>query len=251
MNIDTDGICGRCYQKDAKRRPDKPYFFSSDNQLDFGPVPERWPQLTPTEESLIARVHVHVNIMLVRGQHRQFTRQPVTIWLNHLRLHHPGYRCIIIDEERLNQLPEDGNVLDAIPQSQVEAADAGSEVDQEAEPDVEDEAAVPNLFTKDTSSMLCDLFSPENQKLIQGSPPSRHRRGTSCSFRIHGARQLMSSIALYSAWRSPASFPKGEPILLSLDYAPLTTRITPSMPCAGMTGALLVTRPSASSHSIL
>ncbi|KHO10579.1 Beta-ketoacyl synthase [Metarhizium robertsii ARSEF 23] len=206
MKIDSDGICGRCYRKDAKRRTGEPYFFSADNQLDFGPVPARLPQLTPTEESLIARVHVHVNIMLVRGQQykyrghvvhflrevglvynqlpllphpllpqelntvllrpantsshanlsRQFTRQfrvrrqPVTIWLNYLRRHHPGYRCIVINDERLSQLPEDGNVLDAIPQSQVEAADVGPEEDQEAEPDVEDEAAVPDLLAKDT-----------------------------------------------------------------------------------------------------
>ncbi|KAF5120942.1 hypothetical protein E5D57_013278 [Metarhizium anisopliae] len=53
MKIDTDGICGRCYRKDAKRRPGEPYFFSADNQLDFGPVPARLPQLTPTEEALI------------------------------------------------------------------------------------------------------------------------------------------------------------------------------------------------------
>jgi hypothetical protein len=72
MKIDTDGICGRCYRRDAKRRPGEPYFFSADNQLDFGPVPARLPQLTPTEESLIARVHVHVNIMLVRGQQYKY-----------------------------------------------------------------------------------------------------------------------------------------------------------------------------------
>ncbi len=72
MKIDSDGICARCYRKDEKRRPDEPYFFSADNQLDFGPVPTRLPQLTPTEESLIARVHVHVNIMLVRGQQYKY-----------------------------------------------------------------------------------------------------------------------------------------------------------------------------------
>lgn len=172
MEIDYDGICSRCYRKDEKRGPDEPYFFSAENQLDFGPVSARLPELTPTEESLIARVHVHVNIMLVRGQQykyrghvvhflrevglvynqlpllprelntmllrpantsshanlsRQFTRQfrvrrqAVMIWLDYLRHHHPGYRCIVIDNERLSQLPEDGNVVDAIPQSQVEA----------------------------------------------------------------------------------------------------------------------------------
>ncbi|KAM4061282.1 PIF1-like helicase [Hirsutella rhossiliensis] len=201
MEIDYDGICSRCYRKDEKRGPDEPYFFSAENQLDFGPVPARLPELTPTEESLIARVHVHVNIMLVRGQQykyrghvvhflrevglvynqlpllprelntvllrpantsshanlsRQFTRQfrvrrqAVMIWLDYLRHHHPGYRCIVIDEERLSQLPEDGNAVDAIPQSQVEAADVGPEEDQEAEPELEDAAAVPDLLAKDT-----------------------------------------------------------------------------------------------------
>ncbi|KAK8912099.1 hypothetical protein VCV18_012612 [Metarhizium anisopliae] len=144
MKIDTDGICGRCYRKDAKRRPGEPYFFSADNQLDFGPVPARLPQLTPTEEALIARVHVHVNIMLMRGQQYKYRGHVVhvlrevglvynqlpllphelnTVLLRptntsshaYLRRHHPGYRCIVIDEERLSQLPEDGNVLDAIP----------------------------------------------------------------------------------------------------------------------------------------
>ncbi|KAM4067788.1 PIF1-like helicase [Hirsutella rhossiliensis] len=87
---------------------------------------------------------------------RQFTRQfrvrrqAVMIWLDYLRHHHPGYRSIAIDDERLSQLPEDGNVVDAIPQSQVEAADVGPEEDQEAEPDLEDAAAVPDLLAKDT-----------------------------------------------------------------------------------------------------
>ncbi|KAM4062414.1 ATP-dependent DNA helicase PIF1 [Hirsutella rhossiliensis] len=67
-----DGICSRCYRKDEKRGPDEPYFFSAENQLDFGPVPTRLPELTPTEEALIARVHVHVNIMLVRGQQYKY-----------------------------------------------------------------------------------------------------------------------------------------------------------------------------------
>ncbi|KAF6517647.1 hypothetical protein HZS61_003208 [Fusarium oxysporum f. sp. conglutinans] len=226
MKIDSDGICERCYRKDRKRRPDEPYFFSADNQLDFGPVPARLPQLTPTEESLLARVHVHVNIMLVRGQQykyrghvvhflrevglvynqlpllpqelntvllrpantsshanlsRQFTRQfrvrrqPVVIWLDYLRRHHPGYRCVVIDEERLNQLPQDGNVLDAIPQSQVETADVGPdspEEDQEAEPDLEDEAAVPDLLAKDTKGVLNS--TPSLQAFFPiGSVPTR------------------------------------------------------------------------------
>jgi len=72
---------------------------------------------------------------------RQFTRQfrvcrqPVAIWANYRRRHHPEYRCIVIEGDRRSQLPQDGNVLDAIPRSQVEATDVGPEDDQEAEPD--------------------------------------------------------------------------------------------------------------------
>ncbi|KAJ2975635.1 hypothetical protein NQ176_g5411 [Zarea fungicola] len=70
--MDYDDVCSRCYRKDKKRGPGEPFFFSAENQLDFGPVPSRLPELTPKEEALIARVHVHVNIMLVRGQRYKY-----------------------------------------------------------------------------------------------------------------------------------------------------------------------------------
>ncbi|KAM4058148.1 PIF1-like helicase [Hirsutella rhossiliensis] len=182
--------------------------------LHLSPLARLWPQ------ALIARVHVHVNIMLVRGQQykyrghvvhflrevglvynqlppaagvehgvaaRQFTRQfrvrrqAVMIWLDYLRHHHPGYRSIAIDDERLSQLPEDGNVVDAIPQSQVEAADVGPEEDQEAEPDLEDAAAVPDLLAKDTElDALRSILAGESEAdagnpLATGSPgQARH-----------------------------------------------------------------------------
>ncbi|EFY90645.1 ATP-dependent DNA helicase PIF1 [Metarhizium acridum CQMa 102] len=277
MKIDSDGICARCCRKDDKRGPEEPYFFSVDNQLDFGSVPTQLPQLTPTEESLIGRVHVHVNIMLVRGQQykyrghvvhflrevglvynqlpllprelntvllrpsntsshanlsRQFTRQfrvrrqPVAIWLNYLRRHHPGYRCIVIDEERLSQLPQDGNVLDDIPQSQVEAAEVGPEEDEEAEPDLEDEAAVPDLLAKDTE--LDALRS-----ILAGEPEAEPRLSTSFQEQVQHELQLPNirrtpinefnrSHALLSS-RPQACAPDGradfvEPRLRSIDY---------------------------------
>lgn len=52
MKIGCDGICARCYRKDEKRGPEEPYFFSMDNQLDFGPVPTQLPQLTPSGERI-------------------------------------------------------------------------------------------------------------------------------------------------------------------------------------------------------
>ncbi|KAJ3455288.1 hypothetical protein MRS44_013888 [Fusarium solani] len=244
MKIDCDGICARCYRKDEKRRPDEPYFFSADNQLDFGPVPARLPQLTPTEESLIARVHVHVNIMLVRGQQykyrghvvhflrevglvynqlpllpqelnivllrpantsshanlsRQFTRQfrvrrqPVVIWLDYLRRHHPGWQC-----------------PGCHPQSQVEAADVGPEEDQEAEPDLEDEAAVPDLLAKDTEldalrSILAGESEADSELSTSFQAQAQHELQLP---NIYDTHPLMSSIALMpcSPWRFPASF---------------------------------------------
>ncbi|KAF6523203.1 hypothetical protein HZS61_014731 [Fusarium oxysporum f. sp. conglutinans] len=280
MKIDSDGICERCYRKDRKRRPDEPYFFSADNQLDFGPVPARLPQLTPTEESLLARVHVHVNIMLVRGQQykyrghvvhflrevglvynqlpllpqelntvllrpantsshanlsRQFTRQfrvrrqPVVIWLDYLRRHHPGYRCVVIDEERLNQLPQDGNVLDAIPQSQVETADVGPdspEEDQEAEPDLEDEAAVPDLLAKDTEldalrSILSGESGADSELSTSFQAQAQHELQLP-NIRHTPINEFNRSHALLSL-AFPCLFPDGradfvEPRLRSIDY---------------------------------
>ncbi|KAM4067367.1 Beta-ketoacyl synthase [Hirsutella rhossiliensis] len=274
-----DGICSRCYRKDEKRGPDEPYFFSAENQLDFGPVPTRLPELTPTEEALIARVHVHVNIMLVRGQQykyrghvvhflrevglvynqlpllprelntvllrpantsshanlsRQFTRQfrvrrqAVMIWLDYLRHHHPGYRSIAIDDERLSQLPEDGNVVDAIPQSQVEAADVGPEEDQEAEPDLEDAAAVPDLLAKDTElDALRSILAGESeadagQPLATGSPGQARHELQLPNIRHTPINEFNHSHALLSL-AFPCLFPDGradfvEPRLRSIEY---------------------------------
>jgi hypothetical protein len=275
MKIGSDGICARCYRKDEKRGPEEPYFFSVDNQLDFGPVPTQLPQLTPSEESLIARVHVHVNIMLVRGQQykyrghvvhflrevglvynqlpllpqelntvllrpantsshanlsRQFTRQfrvrrqPIAIWLNYLRRHHPGYRCITIDEERLSQLPQDGNVLDAIPQSQVEAVDVGPGGDQEAEADLEDEAAVPDLLAKDTElEALRSILAgePEADPGLAATFQAQHELQLP-NIRRTPINEFNRSQALLSL-AFPCLFPEGradfvEPRLRSIDY---------------------------------
>ncbi|KAL6405464.1 transposase [Ilyonectria robusta] len=300
MRIDSEGICARCCRKDEERRPDEPYFFPADNQLDFGPVPTELPQLTPIEQSLIARVHVHVNIMLVRGQQykyrghvvhflhevglvyhqlpllpqevntvllrpantsshamlsRQFTRQfrvrrqPVAIWLNYLRRHHSGYRCIIIDEERLSQLPQEGNVLDAIPRSQVEATDVGPEDDQEAEPDLEDEVAVPDLLAKDMELDALRAILAEGPEDGPGLPLSSQTQVQhGLEPQTYVTHPLMSSIALmhYSPWPFPASFLTVGQTLLSLDCAPLIIRIISSTRCAGMTGVLHATPPSAS-----
>ncbi|KAJ6437024.1 hypothetical protein O9K51_10321 [Purpureocillium lavendulum] len=67
-----DGICKRCIAKDRNKKEDEPWFFSAENQLDFGSTPAFLPQLTKVEEMLIAPVHVFVNVMQVRGQQYKY-----------------------------------------------------------------------------------------------------------------------------------------------------------------------------------
>ncbi|KAM4063335.1 ATP-dependent DNA helicase PIF1 [Hirsutella rhossiliensis] len=240
MEIDYDGICSRCYRRDERRGPDEPYFFSAENQLDFGPVPARLPELTPTEEALFARVHVHVNIMLVRGQQYKYRGhvvhflREVGLVYNQLPLLPPELNTVLLrpantsshanlsrqfirqfHKERLSQLPEDGNVLDAIPQSQVEAADVGAEEDQEAEPDLEDAAAVPDLLAKDTEhDALRSILAGESE-----ADAPQGRRSTSSSFPTYGTRRSHALLSL----AFPCLFPDGradfvEPRLRSIEY---------------------------------
>ncbi|KJZ67997.1 hypothetical protein HIM_12613 [Hirsutella minnesotensis 3608] len=67
-----DDICKRCIAKDKNKKEDEPWFFSAENQLDFGLIPAFLPQLTKVEEMLIAPVHVFVNVMQVRGQQYKY-----------------------------------------------------------------------------------------------------------------------------------------------------------------------------------
>ncbi|KAG7424371.1 hypothetical protein Forpi1262_v014500 [Fusarium oxysporum f. sp. raphani] len=67
-----EGICKRGIAKDKNKKEDEPWFFSAENQLDFGLIPAFLPQLTIVEEMLIARVHVFVNVMQVRGQQYKY-----------------------------------------------------------------------------------------------------------------------------------------------------------------------------------
>ena len=63
--LKDDGICKHCHGKDDRKRPDEPFFYSEENHLDFGDVPDFLPALHPAEEMVIARVHVSVNVFSV------------------------------------------------------------------------------------------------------------------------------------------------------------------------------------------
>src|SRR3984957_20510386 len=65
IELKDDGICKRCHGKDDRKRPDEPFFYSKENYLDFGDVPDFPPALHPAEEMVIARVHVSVNVSSV------------------------------------------------------------------------------------------------------------------------------------------------------------------------------------------
>jgi ATP-dependent DNA helicase PIF1 len=66
------GICAGCRYREEKKKPEDPLFFSAENHLDFGDVPDFLPPLTQVEEQLIARVHVHVDVCLFRGQQYKY-----------------------------------------------------------------------------------------------------------------------------------------------------------------------------------
>ncbi|KAK8912068.1 hypothetical protein VCV18_012843 [Metarhizium anisopliae] len=134
----------------------------------------------------------------------------------YLRRHHPGYRCIVIDEERLSQLPED-------------EPDGGrrcwTREDQEAEPDVEDEAAVPDLLAKDTElDALRSILAGEPEVdpgLATIEAETRHELQLP-NIRRTPINEFNRSHALLSL-AFPCLFPEGradfvEPRLRSIDY---------------------------------
>ncbi|KJZ70103.1 hypothetical protein HIM_10506 [Hirsutella minnesotensis 3608] len=79
-------VCSRCISRDGKRGPNEPYFFSAANNLDFGEVPGNLPDLTMVEEMLIARVHVHVKVLQVRGAQYNYRGHVVHFFRNVGRL---------------------------------------------------------------------------------------------------------------------------------------------------------------------
>ncbi|OJD25595.1 hypothetical protein ACJ73_03032 [Blastomyces percursus] len=72
MNL-QHGVCGTCRHADnPKRRQDGPYLYSAANRLHPGDVPPELPQLSQTEEMLIARIHICVQVCQVRGHQYKY-----------------------------------------------------------------------------------------------------------------------------------------------------------------------------------
>ncbi|EEU34868.1 uncharacterized protein NECHADRAFT_98098 [Fusarium vanettenii 77-13-4] len=228
------GVCSRCISRDRERTADEPYFFSATNSLNFGEVPGNLPSLTMVEEMLIARVHVHVKVLQVRGSQykyrghvvhflrnvgRLFEELPVLpeeldivllrppnmegdphfqqqfardfrvrrscllTWLHYLQRHHPGYRDIVVRQDRLQRLPLDGSIVASVA-SQVadipngEAPQGPIEEDIEEDPADADASAIPDLQVTDTelnalqSRLLHSTPDPERMADLEHIPPN-------------------------------------------------------------------------------
>jgi hypothetical protein len=69
----SKGVCLGCRNRVKKNTVRlECLFFSAEKHLDFGDVPDFLPPLTLVEEQLSARVHVHVDVGLFRGQQYKY-----------------------------------------------------------------------------------------------------------------------------------------------------------------------------------
>ncbi|KAK0707071.1 hypothetical protein B0T26DRAFT_806689 [Lasiosphaeria miniovina] len=59
-------------------RAGDPDFFSTENKMDLGNIPDELPELTQVEEQLIARVHVYIDVRLIRAQQYRFSKHYVS-----------------------------------------------------------------------------------------------------------------------------------------------------------------------------
>ncbi|KAF5578398.1 ATP-dependent DNA helicase PIF1 [Fusarium pseudoanthophilum] len=112
---------------------------------DVGQVYRQLP-LLPRELDIIvlrprnqtAQAHM---IRQFRGQFR--VRQGhIRQWLEFLRANHPGYREIVIDEEHLSQLPEDGDVSDQLITELIDPV----EIEEFLQDDMDEASGDPNLW---------------------------------------------------------------------------------------------------------
>ena len=81
-------VCAICRQKDKNRGPNEPCF-SAENDLDFGPshVELGLPDLTMTEQLLIAKVHVLIQVRQVKGAQYRYQGHTVSFARNIVKLY--------------------------------------------------------------------------------------------------------------------------------------------------------------------
>lgn len=96
-----ESVCHRCERHDSdNRRNGVVFLWSAENDMDPGEVDAALPVLTQTEEMLIARVHVYVEVRQIRGAQYRYTGNVVNF-----------YRKSSALFAKLPQLPENIDVL--------------------------------------------------------------------------------------------------------------------------------------------
>ena len=76
------GIYSKCHQKDDKKAPNEPFYFSAGNELDFGNIPANLPELSLTEQMMISKIHVFTQIRQVRGAQYRYRGHCVSFTRN-------------------------------------------------------------------------------------------------------------------------------------------------------------------------
>ncbi|XP_044717935.1 PIF1-like helicase domain-containing protein [Hirsutella rhossiliensis] len=148
------------------------------------------------EEMLIARVHVHVKV---------------------LQRHHPGYRDIVVSQNRLQRIPLDGSIVASIASQVADIPDG--EVPQgpveevvEEDPSDADASAIPNLQVTDTE------LNALQSRFLDGTP--NPERMTDLEYMPRSA-QAHHQMPLPSIRRTPIDeFNRSQP-LLSLAFPTL------------------------------
>ncbi|EED11567.1 hypothetical protein TSTA_008630 [Talaromyces stipitatus ATCC 10500] len=220
IRLTSDNTCARCLRADKDQ--DIPLYGVANN-MHPGEMPDL-PELSQTEEMLIARVHVFVEVRRVRGQNleiillrpvnastdprlqRQFIhdfrvrRERIIKWLTFLRLNRPGYRDIEISKEALNLLPLDGDVTDQIFNESLDPVQISDSTNTEVvEPP--ELSAVPDLLAQeDEMTAIRNQLQPEESHQQHMEFPL---------FRSTPIAEFTRSQPLLS-WAFPTLFPRGE-----------------------------------------
>ena len=72
MHLDKNDICSRCRNRDKNLELGSPFLMSRKNGMDPRPLPDHLLLLTSIEEMVISRVHVSMQVWLVRGQQYKY-----------------------------------------------------------------------------------------------------------------------------------------------------------------------------------
>src|SRR6266704_3130010 len=87
MEGDNIDICKACIKDaDNLENPTLPFLFGESNEFNPRLVLSFLPILTAVKKLLIVRVHIHLQIMHVRGQQHRYTKHIFTLARTHQRL---------------------------------------------------------------------------------------------------------------------------------------------------------------------